>query len=469
MTIVPKLAGDRPTESTMAQGPRDRDRRATITRAVADLLTCVGPAPTASSLVGHLEPLLRQFAPITALRVDHRSAPGRGVVVDFSSVTVSIPHPPEMSPLALTVVFEHGYRPDDWTQQWLETVACLVGVCLRLADGESGRVGPRTAASHGPQSAAGRLLGQSPAMSVVRDRVRRYAAADEPVLILGESGTGKELIAHAIHEQSPRRHGAFVDVNCASLVATLLEAELFGIEDGTATGVRGRQGKFELARGGTLFLDEVADLSPQGQASLLRVLQERRLERVGGHRTIEVDVRIVAATNRLITPPLAGQAFRPDLYYRLRVLPLQVPPLRDRDTDAVELAGAFLGRDSRGWRWDLRPDAVDALLDCEWPGNVRDVQSVVHLIRALAPSPVVDRPLVQTALTELGLTSGSDVTGRPLTVKEAAAHHALKVLLACGGNKTRACEQLGITAKTLRIFLRLLNEASPAESRRKAA
>ena len=359
-------------------------------------------------------------------------------------------------------------RNSEFGRGWKVLVACLLGVACRDIPADPGRADAGCGERARP-GALGRMLGHSPAMESVRERVRLYAPSDQPVLIHGESGTGKELVARALHDESPRRAGPFVVVNCPALVATLLEAELFGIEDGTATGVRGRKGKFEQASGGTLFLDEVADLSPQGQASVLRVLQERAVERVGGQRTTPVDVRIVSATNREIAPRVATQTFRPDLYSRLRVLPVRVPPLRDRGDDTLDLVQAFLAGDPRGWRWELRREAADALLACTWPANVRDVQAVAHLIRTFARSPAVDRALVQEVLSELGLVPCLSLADRPLTVKEVAAHHARSVLMSCGGNKTRACQQLGISVKTLRAYLRLLNDPRVAESRRKAA
>jgi transcriptional regulator with PAS, ATPase and Fis domain len=302
-----------------------------------------------------------------------------------------------MPPAALTALFEPGHQPGDGLRPWLESVACVLSACLLT---EQTVLARRMASTpdRGHAVTARGLLGHSEAMTMVRDRITRYAAATEPVSILGESGTGKELVARAIHRQSARGRGPFVAVNCGGLVGSLLEAEMFGIESGTATGVRGRKGKVELARGGTLFLDEVADLSPAGQAVLLRVLQEREVERVGADRPIPVDFRVVAATNQPLRQRVADQQFREDLYYRLQVLPLSMPPLRERAGDVVELACAFLDRDSRRWPWDLQPAAADVLAACDWPGNVRQLESVIALIRTLAPTPAIDVDLVHSAL-----------------------------------------------------------------------
>jgi transcriptional regulator with PAS, ATPase and Fis domain len=306
-------------------------------------------------------------------------------------------------------------------------------------------------------------------MTMVRDRIARYADATEPVLILGESGTGKELVARDIHRQSARGRGPFVAVNCGGLVGSLLEAEMFGIESGTATGVRGRKGKFELARGGTLFLDEVADLSPAGQATLLRVLQEREVERVGADRPVPVDFRVVAATNQPLPQRVADHQFREDLYYRLQVLPVLMPPLRERDRDVVELACAFLDRDSRRAPWDLQPAAADLLVACAWPGNVRQLESVIALIRTLAPTPTIDVGLVQGVLQELGVLTPGQRDTRPLTLREAMARHALEVLQACHGNKTLACRHLGISINTLRARLHPIVRSSRPRTHLRAA
>src|SRR6185295_3708567 len=212
----------------------------------------------------------------------------------------------------------------------LDAAAQLGGLVL-----EAGRVKPPSA--HQLRDGAAPLIGSSSGMEALRQRVERVATTDFTVLIEGESGTGKELVARQIHELSRRRRGPFVAVNCAAVVETLLEAELFGIEERTATGVRGRRGKFEHAHDGTLFLDEVSDLSLAAQAKFLRVLQDLSVERVGGSGPRRVDTRIVVATNRPLAGLVEGGRFRLDLYYRLNGIDVQVPPLRDRREDIVEL------------------------------------------------------------------------------------------------------------------------------------
>lgn len=433
--------------------PHGANHSGELSGLLADLLRRAPVPLSAETLVQRLTDACRTSCGIRALRLDREAVSHRPPVSAYPSLVVPLPLPPDMPPAVLTALFEPGDQPVHELRLWLESVACVLSACL-LA--EQTVLAPRTASTpdRGHAVTAHGLLGHSVAMTMVRDRIARYAAATEPVLILGESGTGKELVARAIHRQSARGRGPFVAVNCGGLVGSLLEAEMFGIESGTATGVRGRKGKFELARGGTLFLDEVADLSPAGQAVLLRVLQEREVERVGADRPIPVDVRVVAATNQPLRQRVADQRFREDLYYRLQVLPLSMPPLRERPGDVVELACAFLDRDSRRWPWDLQPAAADVLAACDWPGNVRQLESVIALIRTLAPTPAIDVDLVHSALQGFEVPIPDQREPGPLTLREAAARHASEVLEACHGNKTLACRRLGISINTLRAYLR---------------
>ena len=234
------------------------------------------------------------------------------------------------------------------------------------------------------------LVGRSAVMQELRVRVARVAKTNFTVLIEGESGAGKELVAHELHERSPRARGPFVAVNCAALVETLVEAELFGIEERTATGVRGRRGKFEQADQGTLFLDEVADLSPMAQAKLLRVLQDLSIERVGGQYARQVDVRVVAATNRSLGALVQAGRFRPDLYYRLGGVELHVPPLRARRSDIPLLVDHFVMRHRRTRSVPISIRAVEALVAYDWPGNVRQLGRVIERAVALAPGPCIE-------------------------------------------------------------------------------
>ena len=285
------------------------------------------------------------------------------------------------------------------------------------------------------------------------ERIERVAVTDFTVLIEGESGTGKELVARQIHDLSRRRKGPFVAVNCAAIVETLLEAELFGIEDRTATGVRGRRGKFEHAHEGTLFLDEVSDLSPAAQAKLLRAIQDLSVERVGGCGARQVDTRIIVATNRPLLEMIEHRRFRPDLYYRLNGIDVQVPPLRARRDDVLELARYFLDRHHLVRPLQLSAAAIDALLAYDWPGNVRELERVIERAVALAGSGFLELDDLPPAL----LGGYGDVLLPSLRAKESmrawGSRYARLVLERCQNNKRQACRELGISYHTLRSYL----------------
>ena len=291
-------------------------------------------------------------------------------------------------------------------------------------------------------------------MQAVRERIERVAATDFVALVDGESGTGKELVARQIHEMSARRRGPFVPVNCAALVETLLEAELFGIEDRTATGVRGRRGKFECADGGTLFLDEVADLSLSAQAKLLRALQDFAVERVGGHGLHRVNTRVVAATNKKLSGLVEARLFRADLFYRLAGIEIQVPPLRDRREDILELASYFLERHGEARRLTLSKAAADALLTYDWPGNVRELERMMERTVALAPRATIevgDLPIrICHAFGDVLLPS----VLRNDTLRAWGSRYVRLVLERSGRNKRKACRALGISYHTLQAYLR---------------
>jgi two-component system, NtrC family, response regulator AtoC len=233
----------------------------------------------------------------------------------------------------------------------------------------------RRAAASADGVSDGGLLGESPGMGEMRDLILRYAPSDSPVLLLGESGTGKEMAARLVHDASRRRGGPFVALNCGALPETLLETELFGAERGAFTDAVSRPGSFERATGGTLFLDEVGELSPAAQTRLLRVIEQRELTRVGGTRTVPLDVRVVSATNRDLKDAEGG--FRADLYYRLGVLPVRIPPLRERRDDVAILALHFLARLSRP-EVALSAEARQKLARHPWPGNVRELRNVME-------------------------------------------------------------------------------------------
>jgi DNA-binding NtrC family response regulator len=307
----------------------------------------------------------------------------------------------------------------------------------------------------------GGLLGVSLAMREVFRWIERAAAARAAVLITGESGTGKELAARAIHDCGPRREAAFVAVNCAAIPETLLESELFGHEKGAFTDARQRRiGRFEAASGGTLFLDEIAELAPPLQAKLLRALQEQTIDRLGGNQPIPVDVRVVAATNRDLRKEVAGGGFRTDLYYRINVLPIALPPLRDRREDLPILAARFLergrarmGRGPAGFALEARR----ALQNYPWPGNVRELENVIERTVALCDREEVsleDLPEEIRDATRMH-TLGEAVRSGSLDLESAVAEFESELiheaLTQARGNQTRAAERLGITRRVLKL------------------
>jgi transcriptional regulator with PAS, ATPase and Fis domain len=306
-------------------------------------------------------------------------------------------------------------------------------------------------------------------MQGLRSRIERVATTDFTVLLEGESGVGKELVARQLHELSRRRSGPFVAINCAALVETLLEAELFGIEERTATGVRGRRGKFEHADGGTLFLDEVSDLSLSAQAKLLRAIQDLSVERVGGSASRRVDIRIVAATNRRLATMVERQLFRPDLFYRLSGVDIRVPTLRERREDILELARYFLDRHRGTRQIALSTAAADALLSYGWPGNVRELERLIEGVIALVQTDVVELddlpPTVRGGYAE-ALTPSLQ---RNESMRAWGSRYARLVLDRCQGNKRSAARSLGISYHTLVAYLKFpahepVNESVQSDS-----
>ncbi len=310
-----------------------------------------------------------------------------------------------------------------------------------------------------------RLGGQSPAIEAVRQAIVRVAPTDSWVLITGENGTGKELVAHAIHRQSARAAAPLVDVNCAAIPEELIESELFGHEKGAFTGAAGRKrGKFDLADGGTLFLDEIADMSLKTQAKILRILQEQRFERVGGTKTISVNVRVLAATNKDLTAEIAAGRFREDLYYRLNVIPIHVPPLRQRPQDIPSLAREFLaGQASKGHCEPKRlsDEALEVLMAQPWPGNVRELKNLVERLVILSPGSLIG--LNDLPASMRGRAPGGDDLPAALNqpdFKEArAAFERLYLerrLAEFGGNVSQTAEAIGLERSHLHKKLKIL-------------
>ena len=309
------------------------------------------------------------------------------------------------------------------------------------------------------------MVGQSTVMQKLRADVARVGTTDFTVLVEGESGVGKELVARALHQISPRRRGPFVAVNCAALVETLLEAELFGIEDRTATGVRGRRGKFELAEGGTLFLDEVADLSLAAQAKLLRVLQDLSVVRVGGHCVKAVDTRVIAATNRRLSEQMRTRRFREDLFYRLSGVEIEVPPLRARREDIPLLANHILERHRRGRSLSLSTGALDILTAFDWPGNVRQLERVLERAIALALGSRVEVNDLPATVRRGYRDLLEEVPRSNDTLRTWSSRYVRVVLDRCEGNKRRACDLLDISYHTLRAHLASAQSARRGDAR----
>jgi two-component system, NtrC family, response regulator HydG len=307
----------------------------------------------------------------------------------------------------------------------------------------------------------GNIVGRSPVMQRLLETVSQVAPSEATVLITGESGTGKEMIAGAIHFNSRRKDGPFIKVNCAAITESLLESELFGHEKGAFTGAyRRKEGRFVQAHGGSLFLDEISEMSTAMQVKLLRVLQEREITRVGGEETVKVDVRLIAATNKDLLQQMEKAQFREDLYYRLNVVTLRLPPLRERKEDIPLLAQHFLRSFSEKNLKPIKgftPQAMDRLIRHEWPGNVRELMNAVERGVVLSREEYLaeeDLPLIPTALQDetQARSQALSIADMPLDEVEKAA--IMKVLETTQGNKSEAARRLGITRKTLLKKLR---------------
>jgi DNA-binding NtrC family response regulator len=296
----------------------------------------------------------------------------------------------------------------------------------------------------------GDLIGASPAMRDIAALIRKVAHNRSSVLLTGESGTGKEVVARTIHFHGSRRTQPFVPINCTAIPEGLLESELFGHVRGAFTGAHAtKRGLFEKANGGTLFLDEIGDLGLGLQSKLLRVLQDREVRPVGGNQSVRVDVRIISATNRDLQKEMAEGRFREDLYYRLAVIPIEIPPLRERPEDVPALAEVFLRKHGEG-RHRLTPEAMDRLLSQPWRGNARELENVIERAVVLAEGDEIGPealPIGQPTEARGGI--GRVLAGRSLTLHELEEAYIDEVLRRTGGNKVRAARILGIDRKTL--------------------
>ncbi len=319
----------------------------------------------------------------------------------------------------------------------------------------------------------GDIIGSSVAMDKVLELVAVVAPTDATVLITGESGTGKGIVARAIHANSSRKEKVLVEVNCAAIPETLMESELFGYEKGSFTGAeKPRKGRFSVADGGTIFLDEIGELSPPMQAKLLRVLQDGEIQRIGSDTALPVDVRVLAATNRDISAMVADGTFREDLYYRLNVFPVNIPPLRERTEDIPPLAQHFLKRLSSKNQKKINgitPLAMDLMLRYSWPGNVRELENAIErsviLSREAYISPVELPPCVQRAGAEDAACSMPDHKGKEASLARLEKEAVLQILKEVEGNKSEAARRLGITRRTLKLKLRkYMEENSPGHT-----
>ena len=436
--------------------PRQRDRRNAVADMLGALTRALDRRHDVSLMRGVFEQTLRRVVPLRAVQLREANSRWRRRQDAGGPESVAFEVPGSDPPISglLEATFDPGCRLGEWDFQILGIAAHLGALVLEI---ERSRVQLARAGVPMPRvrrDGAAPLIGSTPIMQGLRSQIERVAATDFTVLLEGESGVGKELVARQIHDLSRRRHGPFVAINCAALVETLLEAELFGIEERTATGVRGRRGKFEAADGGTLFLDEVSDLSLSAQAKLLRVVQDLAIERVGGHNTHQLDVRIVAATNRGLSELVNRRLFREDLFYRLGGVEVRVPTLRERRSDVLELADYFLRR-HRGERpLQISPLAADALVTYDWPGNVRELERLMERAVTLAESEVLDLDdLPPTIRGDFGVAVVPSLR-RNDTLRAWSSRYARLVLDRCQGNKREACDVLDITYHTLQTYLR---------------
>jgi two-component system response regulator AtoC len=312
-----------------------------------------------------------------------------------------------------------------------------------------------------PKPEGENTVGSSPVMRTLMDRAMHVAGSNADVLIQAESGTGKELLARMIHRHSARSRGPFVAVNCVGFPESLLESELFGYVRGAFTGAMGtRQGRFEMANGGTLLLDEIGELPLNLQPKLLRVLQERQVDRLGDTRSLPVDVRVVATTNRNLLDLVKDGRFRPDLYYRLHVVPLSLPPLRARREDIPELAAHFVRKHAAGSTAPkLSPELIEKMTQYDWPGNIRELENFVRRALAMSASPILGADLLEG--TEIDMSQA--ISQSPASFPAAEAGTSLRdaerrlfesTLQANSGNRTRTAEMLGISIRTVRNRIR---------------
>ncbi len=447
-----------PSAAPVAHTPRQRDRR----QALAELLTTVtrllDRTTDVALMRGAFEETLRRVVPVRSVRL--RDAGSRWTTAadrspGIESIALEVRGSDPTTQGVLEATFDPGCRIGEWDFQLLGLAAQIGALILEIERSRTQLVRAGLVPAGQPKrDGAAPLIGSARVMHGLRSTIERVAMTDFTILIEGESGVGKELVAHQIHELSRRRNGPFVAVNCAALVETLLEAELFGIEDRTATGVRGRRGKFEQADGGTLFLDEVGDLSRSAQAKLLRAIQDLAVERVGSNGSHKVDIRIIAATNRSLAVLVEQRLFRLDLFYRLSGVDIRVPALRERRDDVRGLAEYLLERHRHLRPLRLSSAAADALTAYDWPGNVRELERLIERAIALAESDVIELDDLPAAVRGDYTTAVLPSLARDDSMRAWGSRYAQLVVARCHGNKRQAGRILGISYHTLQAYLR---------------
>ncbi len=452
--------------------PRRRDRRRGLAELLAVIARNLDRRGDIAFIRSAFEETLRRIVPVRTVQL-REAVPRWAAASDAERqnevIALEVPGGDPESPSVLEATFDPGCRLGEWDFQALSMAAHLGALVLEIERGRAQMMRAGAGSLRARRDGAAPLIGSTAAMNELRATIERVAGTDFTVLLEGESGVGKELVARQIHELSRRRQGPFVAINCAALVETLLEAELFGIEERTATGVRGRRGKFEAADGGTLFLDEVSDLSLSAQAKLLRTIQDLSVERVGGHGAHRVDIRIIAATNRTLSGLVDRQLFRSDLYYRLSGVDIRVPSLRERQDDILELARYFLDRHRTTRPLQLSAGAAEALISYQWPGNVRELERLIERAVALAQSDIIELDdLPATVRGEHSTILGPSLA-RGDTMRAWGSRYARIVVDRCQGNKSQACRILGISYHTLQAYLKFEMGADDANARREWA
>jgi transcriptional regulator with PAS, ATPase and Fis domain len=426
---------------------------------------------------GAFEQMVRRLVPVRTIQLREagsrwgtRARPESGG--GSESIALEVPGPDSATQGVLEASFDPACGLGEWDFQMLGLAAHIGALVLEIERsrlqlaraGSSGSPGLFPDGQKSRRERAVSLIGLTPPIQQLRSAIDRIAATDFTVLLEGETGVGKELVAREIHRWSRRRQGPFVAVNCAALVETLLEAELFGIEERTATGVRGRRGRFEQADGGTLFLDEVSDLSPSAQAKLLRAIQDLSVERVGGTGSHRVDIRIVAATNRSLATLVERRLFRADLFYRLSGVDIRVPALRERRGDIPALVEHFLEGHQSLRRVRLSAAAMDALICYDWPGNVRELERMIERAVALTGNETIELDDLPSAVRAEFSTAVVPSLACNDTLRAWAGRYSRLILDRCHGNKREACRVLGISYHTLQAYVRLGSASNGAKA-----